>query len=152
MTLEALLPSLARAAVGRSFDPRFWPDGAVLSGREVRLAGRSCTELLANGPRRTGNVVLTRVTRLVRSGPIVVCDVEGCGPVGAVLLDAAWPGTALAGARMRELLVRFPNGGRLAAHVEVPVGAAAGAPLALAVRGGRAAHTDESSARLAGTG
>ncbi|GAA1077377.1 hypothetical protein GCM10009648_12660 [Tsukamurella spumae] len=128
-----VLPSLARAGVARSFDPTIWPDGTAMDGDEVLIAGTPAS-LLADGGPSGHPVVVVRIARLVRSGPVVLCEVDGAVPAHAELADVAWPGARLAGARMRQLLVRGADGARLAARVEVPVEVPVDALIALALR------------------
>lgn len=131
-----VLPSLARAAIARSFDPAIWPDGTCARGVDITIGGRSCSELVdetvdSASPSR---ILVTEVRRLVRSGPLVLCDVNAHLPQrGADLADAAWPGAHLAGARMRQLLVRGADGSRLAGVVEVPADVPIDAVIALAI-------------------
>lgn len=139
-----VLPSLARAGVARSFDPTIWPDGTAMDGDDVLIAGTSACVLAghpaedrAGGAPSDFPVAVCRITRLVRSGPVVLCEVTGPVPAHAVLADVAWPGARLAGARMRQLLVRGSDGARLAARVEVPVDVPVDALIALALRGSR---------------
>ncbi|ADG78970.1 Uncharacterised protein [Tsukamurella paurometabola] len=114
-----VLPSLARAAVARSFDPTIWPDGTAMDGDEVLISGEPAGRFLGRGPSSDG-VLVTRVGRMVRSGPVVLCNIDGPIPPHHTLADVAWPGVRLAGARMRQLLIRGTDGARLAARVEVP--------------------------------
>ncbi|TWS18340.1 hypothetical protein FK529_15710 [Tsukamurella asaccharolytica] len=127
-----VLPSLARAGIARSFDPTIWPEGTAMDGDDVLIAGVP-SAALAGGAPSTYPVVVSRISRLVRSGPVVLCDVVGELPPHASLADVAWPGVRLAGARMRQLLVRGADGTRLAARVEVPVDVPVDAPIALAL-------------------
>lgn len=127
-----VLPSLARAGIARSFDPTIWPAGTAMDGDDVLVAGVPAG-LLADGGPSGHPVVVCRITRLVRSGPVVLCDVAGPVPRHGTLADVAWPGARLAGARMRQLLVRGTDGARLAARVEVPLDVPVGALLALVV-------------------
>ncbi|TWS22120.1 hypothetical protein FK268_21490 [Tsukamurella sputi] len=127
-----VLPSLARAGVARSFDPTIWPEGTAMDGDDVLIAGTPAADL-ADGAPSAYPVVVSRISRLVRSGPVVLCDVAGRLPLHASLADVAWPGARLAGARMRQLLVRGVDGARLAARVEVPVDVPVDAPIALAL-------------------
>ncbi|MGC5026079.1 hypothetical protein ACLQ3K_15100 [Tsukamurella sp. DT100] len=127
-----VLPSLARAGIARSFDPTIWPEGTAMDGDEVLIAGVPAAALAAGGP-SAYPVVVSRISRLVRSGPVVLCDVAGQLPPHARLADVAWSGARLAGARMRQLLVRGSDGARLAARVEVPVDVPVDAPIALAL-------------------
>ncbi|GAB3135288.1 hypothetical protein GCM10027289_28740 [Tsukamurella serpentis] len=136
-----VLPSLARAGIARTFDPALWPEGTVMAGDELLIGGEPAAR---TGPVRASSsspVAVVWVTRMVRSGPVVLCDVEGALPTHATLADAAWPGASLAGARMRQLLVRGAHGVRLAARVEVPADVPVDALLALALRWPRAAAT-----------
>lgn len=132
-----VLPSLARAGVARSFDPAIWPAGTAMDGDDVLIGGVPATGLVqgarAGGAPSERPVVVSRISRLVRSGPVVVCDVAGPLPAHAALADVAWPGARLAGARMRQLLVRGAHGTRLAARVEVPVDVPVDAVIALAL-------------------
>lgn len=133
-----VLPSLARAGVARSFDPAIWPEGTAMDGDDVLIAGVPAGVLTgppADGAPSGPPVVVCRIARLVRSGPVVLCDVAGPVPPHAVLADVAWPGARLAGARMRQLLVRGSDGTRLAARVEVPAAVPLDALLVLALRG-----------------
>ncbi|WP_139057733.1 hypothetical protein [Tsukamurella pseudospumae] len=133
MTLMEVLPSLARAGIARSFDPTIWPDGTAMDGDEVLIAGIPASLLAGGGP--SGHpVAVVRIARLVRSGPVVLCEIDGAVPAHAELADVAWPGARLAGARMRQLLVRGCDGARLAARVEVPVDVPVDALIALALR------------------
>lgn len=127
-----VLPSLARAGIARSFDPTIWPEGTAMDGDDVLIAGTPAARL-ADGAPSTYPVIVSRISRLVRSGPVVLCDVAGQLPPHATLADAAWPGARLAGARMRQLLVRGADGSRLAARVEVPADVPVDAPIALAL-------------------
>ncbi len=127
-----VLPSLACAGIARSFDSSIWPEGTVMDGDDVLIAGVRATDLADRGP-SVYPVVVRRISRLVRSGPVVLCDVDGPLPPHAGLADVAWPGARLAGARMRQLLVRGDDGARLAARVEVPVDVPVDAPIVLAL-------------------
>lgn len=127
-----VLPSLARAGVARSFDPTIWPEGTAMDGDEVLVAGEPARALLGREPSADG-VVVIRVTRMIRSGPVVLCDIDGPIPRGHTLADVAWPGVHLAGARMRQLLIRGTDGARLAGRVEVPADVPLDAVIVLAL-------------------
>lgn len=103
-----------------------------MDGDEVLIAGTPAVALVDGAPSPCP-VVVTRVTRMVRSGPVVLCDVTGPLPAHHTLRDVAWPGARLAGARMRQLLIRGADGARLAARVEVPVDVPVDAVIALAL-------------------
>ncbi|GAA4392719.1 hypothetical protein GCM10023147_22760 [Tsukamurella soli] len=128
-----ILPSVARAGEARSFGDA-WPGDTAMAGADVLLGDESACALAAAGSSLRGTVLVTRVTRVVRSGTRVWCRVDGVLPRGFDTVDLAWPGARLAGATMADVELRDGTGLRRTVRAEVPVRLDGGAPLLVAVR------------------
>lgn len=159
MSLFDYVPSMKAVTVSRSFDARYWTIPLRCDGDDILARERSvyaecrrrkeafyldpagdpiCQSLCPPSlwfPTLVGRITHADIGSAgSRSGLRATLHVAATLPLDSAIVDIAFPGAHLAGARMADVTVIDTPGHRRTVHSELPPGIVTAAPIMLALR------------------
>ncbi|MGV9481861.1 hypothetical protein [Gordonia aichiensis] len=153
VTLFDILPSLKGVTVARSFDSTKWRlpirfAGSDLRVNDVSIREESLRRKVAFFLDESGEPVsaalcpdavwfpalVTRISSAQLTGDRAVLHVDAAVPLTTAIVDVAFPGYGLAGARLADITIVDTSGHRRTVHAELPPHVAVTGTIALALR------------------